>query len=202
MYKVFYNEKLIVLSEKPSSIGRSLKYNTESQFEEALALLRNTVLSQITLYHHNLQKLWMAFKAHFFYLEAAGGLVKNQKNQFLFIYRLEKWDLPKGKVEKGEKTEETALREVEEECGISELQLEQFLTNTYHIYFDKRNCLKNTYWYEMNYDGNEILIPQTEEGIGKVMWKNPDEIAKIQNQTYENIKIVLEKSGILQPNFP
>src|SRR5690606_14812656 len=99
----FYNEKAILLSEKPLATAKKiLKFSTESQFEEALAFLRNTSAKEINLYYHNLEKLWSKFAAYFDYLEAAGGLVFNSKKEVLFIYRLDKWDLPKGKVEAGE----------------------------------------------------------------------------------------------------
>ncbi|MBK9671561.1 MAG: NUDIX domain-containing protein [Bacteroidetes bacterium] len=65
-------------------------------------------------------------------IEAAGGIVKNKQGQLLFIFRHGKWDLPKGKIEKGENEQDAALREVEEECGIAELTLQKKLTTTFH----------------------------------------------------------------------
>lgn len=193
MYKVFYNERAIILSEKPvANVKKTLKFSTESQFEEALAFLRNTSAGEVNIYYHNLEKLWFEFRSFFDYLEAAGGLVFNPQQEILFIYRLEKWDLPKGKVEPGETTETAAVREVEEECGIGDLKINKFLTKTYHIYFQKNMKLKATYWYEMNYEGNQELIPQTEEGIGIVEWKPKSEIPALLKNTYENIKIVLD----------
>ncbi len=196
MYKVFYNEKLVLLTDTPLNAVRALKFSTASQFEEALALLRNSSISQINIYHHNLEKLWTEFKNHFFYLEAAGGVVNNQKNEILFIYRLGKWDLPKGKVEKGETTEVAAIREVVEECGINDLKLGRLIDITYHIYFQKKLILKAVYWYEMHSDGTEIPVPQNEEGIEIAVWKNHGEIPGLMNQTYENIKIIFEKLSL------
>ena len=193
MYKVFYNEKLIILSEKPVESNKSLKFNTESQFEEALAFLRNTSAKTINIYYHNLEKLWANFRNYFDYLEAAGGVVRNSQNEILFIHRLNKWDLPKGKVEKGETTELAAVREVSEECGINNLIINKFITKTHHIYFQRNLKLKTTYWYEMDYAGNEKLIPQTEEGIGIAAWKKKSEFPEIFENTYGNIKLVLEK---------
>lgn len=195
MYKVFYNEKALTLTDKPVLTSKSLQFNTDSQFAEALAVLRNSSVNEINIYHHNLEKLWTHFKSYFHYLEAAGGVVKNKQNDILFIHRLDKWDLPKGKVEEGETTEITAVREVEEECGISNLKLQNFITQTFHIYFQEDLKLKATYWYDMLYEDDEELIPQEEEGIGIVEWKNKDELPKIMENTYENIKIVLEKVG-------
>lgn len=192
MYKVFYNEKALILTEKPLGNVKTLKYNTENQFDEAIDILKNTQISEINIFHHNLEKLWEDFKSNFHYLEAAGGVVKNAENKILFIHRLGKWDLPKGKVEEGETTEVAAVREVEEECGINNLDLKNHITTTYHIYFQNDLKLKATYWYNMDYNGNESLIPQLEEGIGIAEWKSENEIPEILTQTYENIKIVLE----------
>ena len=197
MYKVFYNEKALILSEKPISTQKSLAFYNEGQFEEALALLRNSSAKEVNIFHYNLEKLWNSFRGYFDYLEAAGGVVKNSENEILFIHRLEKWDLPKGKVEKGETTEIAAVREVEEECGISNLILNNLITITYHIYFQDNLKLKATYWYAMLYAGNEKLIPQTEEGIGVAEWKKESEISSILENTYENIKIVLEQSRLV-----
>lgn len=197
MYKVFYNEKAIILTEKPIENVKTLQFSTENQFEEALDILKNSNVREINIYHHNIEMLWDKFQHNFHYLEAAGGLVKNNQNEFLFIHRLNKWDLPKGKVEFGETTEVAAIREVEEECGIRNLFLKDLIVKTYHIYFQQDLKLKATYWYEMNYEGNENLTPQLEEGIGVAAWKNKAEIQGILTNTYENIKIVLKTAGII-----
>lgn len=196
MYKVFFYEKPLTLSEKPVPDAKNLKFYNESQFAEAMDMLKNNVASSINIYTHNLDKLWQSFTRHFHYIEAAGGLVKNTEGQILFIYRLGKWDLPKGKVEVGETTELAAVREVEEECGINNLKINKFITHTYHIYFETRLRLKTTYWYEMFYEGNEELIPQTEEGIGIAQWKSKTEIPELLNHTYENIKTVLSSAMV------
>lgn len=198
MYKVFYNEKVIFLTETPLKNMKSLKYNVESVFNEALYLLRHSPIIELNIYYHNLTRLWDSFKSHFDYLEAAGGLVLNPKNEILFIHRLGKWDLPKGKIEKGETTEIAALREVEEECGIKNLKLGDFLIATYHIYYLNGFKLKTTYWHKMYSSEKEILVPQIEEGIDLVRWKSKEEIKKVLPSTYENIKIVLEAYGINQ----
>lgn len=192
MYKVFYNDKTILLSEVPVLSSKVFQFGSACIFDQALDLLKNTSTKQVNIYYHNLEKLWNAFKNHFDYLEAAGGLVKNQKGEILFIHRLGRWDLPKGKVEEGETTEVAAVREVEEECGINHLILNKLITKTYHIYFQEKLKLKATYWYAMDYNGDEVLVPQTEEGIAKVEWKNQAETQAVMHETYDNIRIVLE----------
>lgn len=196
MYKVFYNEKAIILTDKPIEEYKSLKYVTNNQFDEALDMLKNSNNEVINIYHHNLSKLWNNFQNHFKYLEAAGGVVKNQKGKILFIYRLGRWDLPKGKVENGETTEIAAVREVEEECGITNLKITNQLSTTFHIYYQNEFMLKATYWYEMDYMGNEELIPQEEEGIKMAQWKDREEISKIFPKTYENIQLILKEVGL------
>ena len=92
----------------------------------------------------------------------------------LFIFRNGVWDLPKGKVDKHETTHEAAIREVEEECGISHLQMVKKLPSTYHIYQSPYKktmgkwILKETYWYEMKYVGHDEGIPQEEENITEI----------------------------------
>ena len=125
--------------------------------------------------------------------KAAGGLVQNENKEILFIYRFEKWDLPKGKIEKGESKKKAAKREVEEECGVNELKISGKLQNTYHI-FQRKNCeiLKVTYWYSMNTTYSGTLQPQIEEGITKVIYKNKEDVKKALENTYGNIKLLFE----------
>lgn len=196
MYKVFYNDKVLLLTEKPLENVKSLKFSAPSTFDEAIAVLKNSNCSSLNIYYHNLDKLWDKMKIHFDYLEAAGGLVENQNQEYLFIYRLNRWDLPKGKVEMGETTEIAAVREVEEECGIRNLKLKHWIDTTYHIYFQGNLKLKATYWYFMQYNNNEKLIPQAEEGIQLAEWKSKAEIQAIFPDTYANIQIVLTEAGL------
>jgi len=134
-------------------------------------------------------KFWKAFKKAHKHIEAAGGLVINQADALLVIHRLGYWDLPKGKLEKGESPEIAALREVEEECGISDLNIIKQLTESYHTYEHKgKMVLKRTYWFLMNYRGTEKLIPQTEEDILEVRFM-PEEAVKTlaMPNTYQSL---------------
>ena len=123
---------------------------------------------------------------------AGGGKVYNAKGEVLFIYRNDKWDLPKGKAERKETIEETAIREVEEETQVSGLKITKPLPTTYHIF--KRNGkhkIKITYWFEMktNFDGE--LLPQEKEGITKVKWLDDKASQKALENSYANIKILV-----------
>ena len=126
-------------------------------------------------------------------LEAAGGLVVNAAQQWLFIYRNGIWDLPKGVVEPGETTEQAATREVEEECGISGLQIIRELPHTYHIYQmkNKKWVLKKTHWFLMAAGSDAGLKPQAAEGISLAEWRNPKQITDIREGTYGSINELL-----------
>ena len=109
-------------------------------------------------------------KVSFLYIEAAGGFIERDK-RFLFIHRLGKWDLPKGKLEKKETIENAAIRECEEECAIKNLKIVKQLASTFHIYpFKTGYVLKQTYWFYMKTNYAEKLKPQTEENIDEVKW--------------------------------
>jgi 8-oxo-dGTP pyrophosphatase MutT (NUDIX family) len=202
MYKVFINEKKIVLSEEPQDSPKTLNYDGTHSFEFAIDLLTNTASQGLNIYHHDIDQLWGDFKDFFRNIEAAGGIVLNSENKILFIHRLGKWDLPKGKIEKGESRELAAVREVEEECGIFDLELKDFINSTYHIYTERdgKKVLKTTYWFEMLYTGNETPKPQIEEGINEVGWKNEEEIAReILPSTFNNIKLILNDFNNRKP---
>jgi 8-oxo-dGTP pyrophosphatase MutT (NUDIX family) len=132
-------------------------------------------------------------------IDAAGGMVKNTKGEYLFIYRNDKWDLPKGKIEKGEKKREGAIREVEEECGITVGGIGERICKTYHTYTYKGEVvLKRTYWYEMSYKGVEKLKPQKEEGITDVRWFKKGQIDTIASNTFTSIMDVLVKMDLFK----
>jgi 8-oxo-dGTP pyrophosphatase MutT (NUDIX family) len=127
-------------------------------------------------------------------VEAAGGMAVNTKGEYLFIFRNGKWDLPKGKLEKGEGKKEGAVREVEEECGIKISGIGERICKTYHTYTMKGEVvLKRTYWYLMSYNGAEKLKPQREEGITKVRWFKKGHIDAIVDNTFPSIMDVLAK---------
>lgn len=118
-------------------------------------------------------------KHEFYFIEAAGGLIR-KKAKFLFIKRLGKWDLPKGKLDKGETIKEAAIRECEEECAVKNLIITKSLPDTYHIYeYKNKFALKTTYWFFMETDYEKTLIPQIEENIEEVKWFTLDEIKTI-----------------------
>jgi len=125
------------------------------------------------------------------FIEAAGGLVVNN-GRYLWIYRNNMWDLPKGKLEEDESFENAAVREVIEECGLNEqLKIVNLLYDSYHTYCQSGcNYLKKTRWYLMNYKGTGELSPQIEEGITKVVWATREESCEFSDLSYGTIKNV------------
>lgn len=145
------------------------------------------------LWHKDLEQLKKVFFKNFTVIEAAGGIVQNNKKELLFIYRLDKWDLPKGKMEKGEKPDECALREVEEETGVTNLKLKKKTGETYHTYDDYgKHILKVTHWYYMTCSATQKLVPQTEEDITAIKWVPTREIKEPIANTYPSIKDILK----------
>ena len=122
---------------------------------------------------------------------AAGGMVLNENNDVLMIFRRGFWDLPKGKLEAGETIEQCALREVKEETGLTEIELIKFITVTEHEYFEKhlkKDVLKETHWFEMKSHSRQQLIPQTEEDIVAIEWVNKNKLPQYLQKSYPNIK--------------
>jgi len=127
---------------------------------------------------------------------AAGGLVLNDEKQLLMIFRRGKWDMPKGKLDDGEKIEDCAVREVKEETGLQKIDLEDLTGLTYHEYFDthsNEDVIKETHWFKMHASGNQQLIPQLEEHIEKIEWVNDKNIGEKLNNSYKNIIEIIGK---------
>jgi len=199
-YKVFVNQHCIYFSITKIDVhnfDRIIPFDSLNK-DELLELV-NQLLSnenkkkQLCLSSQNPIESWKIFKTYFKYLIAAGGIVENLKGEILFIHRLGFWDLPKGKLEKGETVEETAKREVEEECGIAPLQIKTKLPSTFHIYKQKKALiLKQTNWFYMYYSGNQALTPQAEESIEKAQWFKPSAIPSLYASSYESLKELLD----------
>ena len=191
MYKVFVNRLSIVLTSDKNYLEDSRTFLLSSiTIKEIIKKLK--LNDEIFLYHPNKKKLLKEFKKKLKTIVAAGGIVKNNENQILFIFRKGKWDLPKGKIEKNEKVDDGALREVVEETGIKKIKIDRFFDTTYHIIkTQKQYFLKETHWYKMksNYKGK--LRPQKSEGIRSVRWKKIKEAKEIKKKTFRNISIIL-----------
>ncbi|MCF6346735.1 MAG: NUDIX domain-containing protein [Flavobacteriaceae bacterium] len=196
MFTVFINDYPIYLTD-------NLQYSTEINFFritdinvlEFIKRLEVDEMEDLYLYDEDIEMFFEKFKNTFKVIEAAGGVVINSKNERLFIYRNNIWDLPKGKIENSETIEQAAVREVEEETGVKELEIIKALDTTYHIYkYKEEYVFKISYWFEMKTSFTGQLLPQFEEGITKVEWLNEQEIKEVMKNTYANIKLLVVDS--------
>jgi ADP-ribose pyrophosphatase YjhB (NUDIX family) len=144
-------------------------------------------------YHKDLDELKKAFFKKFTFVQAAGGLVINEKDEVLLIFRRGKWDLPKGKLDKVESLEDCAIREVEEETGLKNVKLISPLLITYHTYHEgSRFVLKESHWYRMKADSGQKLTPQTAESISRLLWVKKDDIKKYLQNSFPSVADVIQ----------
>ena len=193
MYKVFFNQKPIFLTTElvPQTVRTPVLFIKFSSPENIVKALKSKQTDCLYLYHHKEDKLWMHFLRHFPIVEAAGGLVRHDDGRFLFIYRNDKWDLPKGRIEKNEPIRLAAVREVEEETGVDGLEIVKPLIETFHVFNrNGRYKLKKTFWFEMKTASTSTLTPQLDEGIEQAVWVFEKEIPLKFENAYENIKQV------------
>lgn len=152
---------------------------------------KNRQMKAVVLYHPDVEMLWQEFQSCFKVLEAAGGFVVNAQKELLVFYRRGSWDLPKGKIDPGETPEQAAVREVQEETGLQQLDLGKFLTHTYHTYELKdRRILKKTWWFHMQTRDTNV-VPQTEEDIEEIIWVDPKTWLQSGVEVYPNIRDVI-----------
>jgi len=193
MYTIYVGDKPIILTTKVEKETDFKSFLLKSvNIGKVIKMLNSTGLNAVHLIHNNPDKLLKHFLKLLPNVVAGGGKAYNASNEILFIYRNDKWDLPKGKIEGKESIEETAIREVEEETGVEGLKITKPLPTTYHIF--KRNGkhkIKITYWFEMktNFDGK--LYPQEKEGITKVEWLDEKAAQKALENSYANIKLLV-----------
>lgn len=196
-YKVFIGGSVLCIgneAENQAVFNRKLTNPKPAVWSDLIADLETSDTS--VLIEGEIESNWKNFKANYQVIEAAGGLVKNNKGEWLFINRNGMWDLPKGKLEIGESIEKCAVREVAEECGIDEPRIIKSLKTTYHTYSLKgQRILKPTYWFLMNSEDSSELIPQTEEGITEVIWVSTQKAKELAEDSFASIKEVLN-SGL------
>ena len=193
MYKVFIYDKPVLIHKKSEKSGSYEQLKSASNVDEIIDLLEKDEVEGVEVVSDNPKEEWMLFKNYFKFIVAAGGTVFNEKGELLVIHRLGKWDLPKGKLEKGEDISTCAVREVEEECNVDSLTIIKEIPSTYHCYKTRKGkwALKRTYWYEMKTSYKGELIPQIEEGIEAVEWFSKDKIPEINKNTYNSLKEVV-----------
>lgn len=202
IYHIYINEKLLVVAEAvPEYLSTYQEVNAEkADLKLIYKLINKTDGQQKFLFtcknpKSTLKKLAKSVRL----IEAAGGLVKNERKECLVIFRNGVWDLPKGKIEDGEKTRKAAVREVEEECGVRVKKAGRKICKTYHVYQQRNEelVLKKTHWYRMKAEGQDKLKPQKEEGITKACWFTPEKLTILTKNTYPSVIDVFHKMNLL-----
>ena len=193
LYQIFVGDKPIILTTKVEQEKNFKNYllNTVN-IGKVIKELKRKDIESIRLIDKDKNTLLKKFLKLLPNVIAGGGIVYNDKNEILFIYRNDKWDLPKGKAESKETIDKTAIREVEEETGVTGLSIIKPLEMTYHIF--KRNGkykIKITYWFEMKSSFKGELVPQEKEGITDVKWLNEEQVQVALNNSYANIKLLM-----------
>ncbi len=196
MYKVFINERVFFLgfNLKKSFFDKKILFTTCYTLEDFEKVIESNEFKQEVIVNFpTLRVMEKIFAKRYRIVEAGGGLVVNQNQEVLFIFRRGKWDLPKGKLEKHEKIKKGAIREVEEECGITGPEIREELITTMHKFKNKgKECIKKTHWFIMDYIGNEELVPQLEEDITKARWMDISKFNKVYKNTFPSIADVLD----------
>jgi len=198
MYKVFLNDRMIVITASGNiTINKPVvkfdKTTAISEIKEWFDSFVRDATPKIYLVHPEPVHFFQQFKMAFRQLPAAGGVVR-QNERLLFIFRRNKWDLPKGKIDDGENARQAALREVEEECGAHDLKIGEELSPSYHTYEQNGvRILKTTYWFEM-ISAQEKFTPETEEDIEKVEWVDLSRKEIEDLDTYPNIRLILRSA--------
>ncbi|MCX6245360.1 MAG: NUDIX domain-containing protein [Bacteroidetes bacterium] len=197
--KIFFENRTIELANSaPDQIPpatRLIEFTTEDELNQILNdFLIDQKSGNLILWSKKEEEKW---KKQFFKLfkkiDAAGGIVKNEAGKILFIFRLGRWDLPKGKLKKGESPEDGAIREVREETGLQQVEILRPLPDTYHIYqLNGKTILKRTFWFEMLAEGSQHLSPQSEEDISDVAWIEIEKLSIVLENTYASLQDLLK----------
>jgi len=179
----FFKGNVLVVDASPKMLIHFIDFIEDHKMKK---------LKKIDFVVKNPDKVVKLVKEHFKIVQAAGGIVR-KKDQILMIDRLKKWDLPKGKLDKGETIDECAVREVEEETGVK-VKIDSFFKKSYHTYIrNQKRVLKETHWYLMECLDDKKMKPQKDEGIDGVSWKTKKEVAIDTQDTYRSLKRLLKK---------
>lgn len=200
--KIYFNDKPLFLCDTIDETIEPYVHHDDAVFIDELdphtvkAMIHEMELAKIhagVFFHPDLDALKKAFFKKFTIVQAAGGLVKNEDNEILMIFRRGKWDLPKGKLDKGESLEECAVREVGEETGLKKVKLIGPLLITRHTYHEgTKFILKESHWYNMKSTGDQQLVPQTEEDIQEIKWAKETELKPYIKNAFPSIVDVLQ----------
>ena len=203
MHKIYFEKRAIIICNPEDQalsdpnvilfrLGESLDVHSLVEMVE-----QSESLYRICIPTDDIESTYKKVCAEFLEVNAGGGLVSNRRGDFLLISRSGLWDLPKGHQDPGEEISVTALREVQEETGIDELELRDLICITDHCY--KRNGiwhLKHTWWYDMLYTNPTDLTPQREEDIAKAAWVAKSSLPPYLLNTYPSILEVFREAKV------
>ncbi|MGH2647192.1 MAG: NUDIX hydrolase [Ginsengibacter sp.] len=199
---IYFGEKPVYLCDAITKEIDEIRHHPDAVFIDELSTAAvNSLLHEIEkkefhagiIFYENFIKLKKDFFKHFKLVKTGGGLVKNKAGEVLLIFRRGKWDLPKGKLDAGETLQECAVREVEEETGLTKFELSKEINTTYHTYVEfGKHILKESHWYMMLSKGNEPFKPQIEEDITETRWVKKEDLKSYRENTFPTIISVLE----------
>jgi 8-oxo-dGTP pyrophosphatase MutT (NUDIX family) len=206
--KVYFDNKPLFLCDEVDEEIQPYVHHDDAVFIDELdshsikSMVHEMQLPKVhagVFFHPDLTELKKSFFKKFTVIQAGGGLVMNNKDQVLLIHRRGKWDLPKGKLDRGERIEDCALREVREETGLTDLDLLGPLTITYHTYEEgSKHMLKESHWFRMRNGSMQPLIPQAEENITDIRWVNKSELQGYLENTFPSVADVLQQFVIAE----
>jgi 8-oxo-dGTP pyrophosphatase MutT (NUDIX family) len=204
--KIFFEDKPVFLCDEITPSIQEFMHHPDAIFiDEITTPAINSLLHEIAkpafhagiLLNDNIEKLKESFYKHFVLVQAAGGVVKNEMDEILFIFRKGKWDLPKGKNDGNEVPKECALREVKEETGLLKVKAGKKIYTSYHTYREfGKHVLKETEWFNMKSTSQQEFIPQEDEGIQKIEWVNKLDVPNKLKNSFPLIADVLVSSGV------
>lgn len=195
-YKIYINESPLWLlpegedEDLPKSIIKAKYRGKPNSLLNYIDLLEKSKRHDgVVIVAENHKKLYKDFKSLFTFIKAGGGVVRNKSGKVLIMHRLGYWDLPKGKMDPGETIEVTAMREVTEEVGLHELELEYKVCETLHCYRTKsKRVLKKTNWYSMFTSNHKELALEYREHIEDAAWVDPKSFHKLKLKTYRSVE--------------
>lgn len=202
MYKVFIDHKPVVFTTKEelSTDKNVVKAKEITSAEELKPFIKKASIAEpVFLISKNPKKAFKSFFESHKKIEAAGGIVK-RKEKYLVIKRKGLWDIPKGRIDKGESAEHACVREIMEECGIEEQKIVGKLTETYHtMKWNGQPALKHTQWYMLTYNGPKETRPEVKEEITEAKWMTREKMMSIRKKTFGSINEVLDA---FEKNYP
>jgi ADP-ribose pyrophosphatase YjhB (NUDIX family) len=195
--KIYFNNKpMFLCDEVDKTLEPYLHHDDAVYIDEFSTHAINAMLHEMEqpkvhagiYYNPNLEALKKAFWKKFTVIKAAGGLVFNKENNLLLIFRRGHWDLPKGKLDPGETLAECAVREVQEETGLTNIELQDTLMTTYHTYHENgKFILKESYWYQMKVNSKQLLIPQLSEDIRQAIWADESKTTDCLKDAFSSV---------------